>query len=124
MCELCTQHGEGEKWYLTMENYSKDLLDQNKRARIRGSSCLNRFDKRVPKSVYTTGQNPQDAADENRQAGLDPHAKTGSLRPGGADGRCRKDLRHGAGGGATAVRVPARDDRQHERALLLRLDHG
>ncbi len=26
MCEFCTQHGEGEKWYLQAKNYSDDLL--------------------------------------------------------------------------------------------------
>ncbi|MBN2385374.1 MAG: 4Fe-4S binding protein [Anaerolineales bacterium] len=31
MCEFCTQHGEGKKWYLAMENYSRDLLDQDSR---------------------------------------------------------------------------------------------
>ena len=50
MCEFCTQHGEGEKWYLTMENYSKDLLGQNKR-REYAAEFLNGFDNRVPKSI-------------------------------------------------------------------------
>lgn len=31
MCEFCTQHGEGEKWYLTMKNYSREMLSQDKR---------------------------------------------------------------------------------------------
>ena len=31
MCEFCTQHGEGKKWYLAMENYSRDLLAQDGR---------------------------------------------------------------------------------------------
>lgn len=26
MCEFCTQHGEGRKWYLETKNYSRDLL--------------------------------------------------------------------------------------------------
>lgn len=26
MCEFCTQHGEGQKWYLTMRNYSRESL--------------------------------------------------------------------------------------------------
>jgi NAD-dependent dihydropyrimidine dehydrogenase PreA subunit len=26
MCEFCTQHGEGKKWYLEMKNYSQELL--------------------------------------------------------------------------------------------------
>ena len=28
MCEFCTEHGEGKKWYLQMKNYSKELLDE------------------------------------------------------------------------------------------------
>ena len=26
MCEFCTEHGEGKKWYLLMENFSDELL--------------------------------------------------------------------------------------------------
>ena len=32
MCEFCTEHGEGKAWYLTMKNYSQELLSQNGRA--------------------------------------------------------------------------------------------
>lgn len=28
MCEFCTKHGEGEKWYLAMKNYSEALLHE------------------------------------------------------------------------------------------------
>jgi len=28
MCEFCTKHGEGKKWYLQMQNYSQELLDE------------------------------------------------------------------------------------------------
>ena len=28
MCEFCTEHGEGKKWYLQMKNYSKELLHE------------------------------------------------------------------------------------------------
>jgi ferredoxin len=28
MCEFCTEHGEGRKWYLQMENYSEELLHE------------------------------------------------------------------------------------------------
>ena len=28
MCEFCTQHGEGKKWYLQMKNYAKVLLNE------------------------------------------------------------------------------------------------
>ncbi|MDI6784314.1 MAG: 4Fe-4S dicluster domain-containing protein [bacterium] len=31
MCDFCHQHGEGKKWYLTMRNYSQELLAQNGR---------------------------------------------------------------------------------------------
>jgi len=50
MCEFCTQHGEGKKWYLAMENYSLELLDQNDRRRY-AAAFLNDFDKRVPASI-------------------------------------------------------------------------
>jgi len=26
MCEFCTAHGEGQKWYLQMRNYQEELL--------------------------------------------------------------------------------------------------
>ena len=28
MCQFCTEHGEGKKWYLQMKNYSDELLHQ------------------------------------------------------------------------------------------------
>ena len=28
MCEFCTEHGEGKKWYLQMKNYADELLSQ------------------------------------------------------------------------------------------------
>ena len=28
MCEFCTEHGEGKKWYLQMKNYSDALLHE------------------------------------------------------------------------------------------------
>ncbi|MBN1433545.1 hypothetical protein JW921_02225, partial [Candidatus Fermentibacterales bacterium] len=28
MCEFCTRHAEGRKWYLEMRHYSKELLHQ------------------------------------------------------------------------------------------------
>ena len=28
MCEFCTKHGEGEKWYLQMKNYAAELLHE------------------------------------------------------------------------------------------------
>jgi ferredoxin len=34
MCEFCTQHGEGKKWYLRAENYSQDLLSDARRRRF------------------------------------------------------------------------------------------
>ena len=34
MCEFCTQHGEGKKWYLEMKNYSRELLNAGWRKKI------------------------------------------------------------------------------------------
>jgi len=34
MCEFCTQHGEGEKWYLNVKNYSEELLHDPRRLQM------------------------------------------------------------------------------------------
>jgi ferredoxin len=34
MCEFCTKHGEGEKWYLNTRNYGHDLLSDITRRRF------------------------------------------------------------------------------------------
>lgn len=31
MCEFCTQHGEGKKWYLQAKNYSEELLNEERK---------------------------------------------------------------------------------------------
>ena len=31
MCQFCVQHGDGEKWYLRAENYTRDLTDDLER---------------------------------------------------------------------------------------------
>ena len=55
MCEFCAQHGEGRAWYLTMKNYSQELLSQNGRTEhirrffkdfeVRTASSLSMLDK-------------------------------------------------------------------------------
>lgn len=50
MCEFCTQHGEGKKWYLNAENYSHDLLEQDQR-REYIADFINGFEQRIPKAV-------------------------------------------------------------------------
>ncbi|MDP8217221.1 MAG: hypothetical protein P9M03_00650 [Candidatus Theseobacter exili] len=37
MCEFCTKHGEGKKWYLNANNYSTELLNELKRKNLIGS---------------------------------------------------------------------------------------
>ena len=34
MCEFCTQHGEGKKWYLQAKNYSEDMLSDLRRRKM------------------------------------------------------------------------------------------
>jgi ferredoxin len=34
MCEFCTKHGEGKKWYLNVKNYSLDLLSDLRRRKF------------------------------------------------------------------------------------------
>ena len=50
MCEFCIQHGEGKKWYLTMENYSRDLLEQDRRHEFM-AEFLNTFAERTPLDI-------------------------------------------------------------------------
>ncbi len=47
MCEFCTQHGEGKKWFLRMENYSQDLMEQDGRREYM-TRFLNTFEQRIP----------------------------------------------------------------------------
>ena len=50
MCEFCTKHGEGKKWYLQMRNYSREWLkapltpDEEPflESRTRGQDCTDR----------------------------------------------------------------------------------
>ena len=34
MCEFCIKHGEGQKWYLAMQNYSRELWAHHQRAKF------------------------------------------------------------------------------------------
>ena len=50
MCEFCTEHGEGKKWYLQMKNYAEELLhaelSADQQASVRATTRLewhNRF---------------------------------------------------------------------------------
>jgi len=36
MCEFCTQHGEGKKWYLNIENYLEERLSDEQKLTTRG----------------------------------------------------------------------------------------
>jgi ferredoxin len=50
MCEFCTQHGEGKKWYLAMGNYSRELLADKSRAKFLEEAITNsekKFGKRL-----------------------------------------------------------------------------
>ncbi len=50
MCEFCVKHGDGKKWYLAMENYSRELLHQQDRIGYM-SYFVNTFEERVPRSL-------------------------------------------------------------------------
>ena len=44
MCEFCTAHGEGQKWYLEMKNYAEELLHEElssaQEEMVNASTCL------------------------------------------------------------------------------------
>lgn len=44
MCEFCTKHGEGKKWYLNAKNYSDDLLSDIRRRKL-AKNVFYRIDK-------------------------------------------------------------------------------
>ncbi len=50
MCEFCVQHGDGQKWYLAMQNYSRELLDEENRLDYI-AHFANTFEERVPRSL-------------------------------------------------------------------------
>jgi ferredoxin len=50
MCEFCVKHGDGKKWYLAMENYSRELLQQHDRMGYM-SYFVNTFEERVPRKL-------------------------------------------------------------------------
>lgn len=50
MCEFCVKHGDGKKWYLTMKNYSQELLHREDRIEYM-SYFANTFEERVPRKL-------------------------------------------------------------------------
>lgn len=61
MCEFCTQHGEGKKWYLNANNYSADLLNDPSRIKFieefyhevvyKGNRTMSIFEKKFLKKL-------------------------------------------------------------------------
>jgi ferredoxin len=50
MCEFCTRHGEGEKWYLQAKNYSADLLSDLRRRKY-ASDFFRKTTDRAPRDL-------------------------------------------------------------------------
>lgn len=50
MCEFCTQHGEGQKWYLSMQNYSREQLEREDRKEFI-LHFMQRFEEDFSKSI-------------------------------------------------------------------------
>ena len=50
MCEFCVQHGDGQKWYLAMQNYSRELLDEDGRLDYI-AHFANTFEERLPPAL-------------------------------------------------------------------------
>jgi len=122
MCEFCTQHGEGEKWYLTMENYSQDLLDQNKR-REYAVEFLNGFHTRVPKSIKQLDSVRKTPLMKLAKPVLTHHQKQdhyGQVVPMEDAEKIFETMVQGA----VRLRMPTCNHRKHECALLLWLDAG
>jgi Pyruvate/2-oxoacid:ferredoxin oxidoreductase delta subunit len=50
MCDFCVQHGEGKKWYLVMQNYSRELWGQQQRSHFMEDFGAH-FEERIGKAV-------------------------------------------------------------------------
>ncbi len=50
MCEFCVSHGDGQKWYLAMRNYARELLEQDQRIEYI-SAFANNFEDNVPPAL-------------------------------------------------------------------------
>lgn len=50
MCEFCTKHGEGKRWYLNAQNYSLDLASDIRRRKF-VSKFFEKFDESTKKSL-------------------------------------------------------------------------
>lgn len=50
MCEFCVQHGDGQKWYLAMQNYSRELREQDGRIEYM-VDFVNTFEERTPPNL-------------------------------------------------------------------------
>ena len=50
MCEFCVQHGDGKKWYLAMQNYARELIEQDGRVAYM-VEFANRFEERMPAAL-------------------------------------------------------------------------
>jgi ferredoxin len=69
MCEFCTKHGEGKKWYLQMKNYSEELLHQELspaqkeivEADTRTEYLLHFFESNVLPAITGVSQVPEEA---------------------------------------------------------------
>jgi ferredoxin len=85
MCEFCTEHGEGKKWYLKMKNYSDELLHeelsapQKRAAGVRTrTGWLNRFLEElvIPAAgVSTAGDEAQRAPSSDQAPQIQPSAE-------------------------------------------------
>ena len=72
MCEFCTKHGEGKKWYLQMKNYADELIHEElspEQSNYVGASTryewFNRyFEYMVMPAVGSTSESQEDSQDD------------------------------------------------------------
>lgn len=61
MCEFCLKHGEGKKWYEVMQNYSQEMLEEEKRKEYIGQFVMSMRDSAgssVEKLHWVRGKSP------------------------------------------------------------------
>ena len=86
MCEFCTEHGEGKKWYLQMKNYAKELyleeLSADRKKIVEANTRLewnNRFWEAFVMPAFKTTPKPED-----KPSGIpkpEPRLGSGAAKP-------------------------------------------
>ncbi len=119
MCEFCTQHGEGKKWYLQAENYIQEVASEERR-QIQDQfsrdyeSLLRRWSRKVKPGARSRPRQSESPLPYFRRAPEESPLGTGGPHRGN-----RADTRFAGRGGKSHVRLPEHAQGVPRSAILL-----